>query len=216
MALALAQAIADVVEAQQRDKDDTWADFGEMGLGLHHAPLTFFEVVEVIGVGQVKRQAITGLPLGRCTRQAQAGALGGQGPHQGARIDFGLERDIARDNGVIWARKNLGRGMDKCLARIGLVYLSFRPSRDQGRSKFRFDFNHGRQTYQKADKSEKGWWIRKDREKVTRPRATWITRWVPDDRNHDSNQRQLPTSELGRRDVDFPREPQNHQMLRYA
>ena len=59
----------------------------------------------------------------------------------------------------------------------------------------------------------KSWWIRKDREKVTRPRATWITRWVPDDRNHGSNQRQPPTSELGRRDVDFPREPQNHHDL---
>ena len=106
--------------------------------------------------------------------------------------------------------------MDKCLARAGLFGEGLRPSRDQDGSKFRFDFNHGRQTHQKATKIGKGWWIRKDREKVTRPRATWITRWVPDDRNHDSNQRQLPTSELGRRDVDFPREPQNHQTLKYA
>ena len=216
MALTLAQAITGRVEAQQGDKDDIWADLGKMGLRLHHAPHAFFEVVGVIGVAQVKRQAITGLPLGRRTRQAQAGALGGQGPHRGARIDFGLERYIARDNGVICARKNFGSRLDKCLARMGLFGMGLRPSRDQGRSKFRFDFNHGRQTYQKADKSEKGWWIRKDRGKVTRPRATWITRWVPDDRNHGSNQRQLPTSELGRRDVDFPREPQNHQMLRYA
>jgi CelD/BcsL family acetyltransferase involved in cellulose biosynthesis len=34
----------------------------------------------------------------------------------------------------------------------------------------------------------------------TRPRATWITRWAPGEKDHGLSQSQLPTSGLGRRD----------------
>ena len=155
MALTLAQAIAHPVKSQPGDEHHIWAGLLEMGPRLHHAPRAFFEVVAVIGVAEMKRQAITGVPLRRRTRQAQARALSGQGSHQGSGVDFGPEGDIACDNGRLCTRKNFGGKRDDCLARIGLVYLSFLPSRDQGRSKFRFDFNHGRQTHQKADERGK-------------------------------------------------------------